>query len=243
LPSVPVTTGALAAAPARTPDTQEFPAPQRDLFRNPPAPKVIPFTSIPGAKPVTPVVRTPARKAAAEKSKAQPTLDFLAPAQPGPRTLKTQVEAVIYCDAPVATPTHRAVAAALDASMILIGYGLFLGTFHLAGGEFVLNKATVPVFAAVAIILALFYGFLWAMSGGESAGMRWTQLRLINFDGFPADRRERVLRYLGVCLSFAAASLGVLWALVDEESLTWHDHISKTFPTLHEADTNFVRKR
>jgi hypothetical protein len=23
-----------------------------------------------------------------------------------------------------------------------------------------------------------------------------------------------------------------VWALVDEESLTWHDHISKTFPTL-----------
>ena len=24
---------------------------------------------------------------------------------------------------------------------------------------------------------------------------------------------------------------GLIWALVDEESLTWHDHISKTFPT------------
>jgi hypothetical protein len=25
--------------------------------------------------------------------------------------------------------------------------------------------------------------------------------------------------------------LGMLWALVDEEALTWHDHMSKTFPT------------
>ena len=25
--------------------------------------------------------------------------------------------------------------------------------------------------------------------------------------------------------------LGLVWALVDEENLTWHDHISKTFPT------------
>jgi len=23
----------------------------------------------------------------------------------------------------------------------------------------------------------------------------------------------------------------LVWALVDEENLTWHDHISKTFPT------------
>jgi hypothetical protein len=32
-------------------------------------------------------------------------------------------------------------------------------------------------------------------------------------------------------LSLAAGGLGLLWALVDEETLTWHDHISKTFPT------------
>jgi uncharacterized RDD family membrane protein YckC len=153
------------------------------------------------------------------------------------------VEALIYCDAPVATPAHRAVAAALDAAMVTIGYGLFLGTFVLAGGEFVLNRATVPVFAAAFAIIATFYGLLWALGCGETAGMRWTQLRLVNFDGFPAEPRERFVRYLSCCLSFAAAGLGMLWALVDEESLAWHDHISKTFPTLREVDTNFMRKR
>jgi hypothetical protein len=25
--------------------------------------------------------------------------------------------------------------------------------------------------------------------------------------------------------------LGIVWALLDEEHLTWHDHISKVFPT------------
>ena len=37
---------------------------------------------------------------------------------------------------------------------------------------------------------------------------------------------ERV--YMGCVLP---AGLGLLWALVDEESLTWQDHISHTFPT------------
>jgi len=32
-------------------------------------------------------------------------------------------------------------------------------------------------------------------------------------------------------LSLCSLGLGLVWALVDEESLTWHDHISKTFPT------------
>jgi hypothetical protein len=28
-----------------------------------------------------------------------------------------------------------------------------------------------------------------------------------------------------------AGGLGIVWILVDEEQLAWHDHISKTFPT------------
>jgi len=48
-----------------------------------------------------------------------------------------QVEAVIYCDAPVALPVHRLMAAAFDASMILIALGVFLAIFFLSGGQIV----------------------------------------------------------------------------------------------------------
>jgi hypothetical protein len=35
---------------------------------------------------------------------------------------------------------------------------------------------------------------------------------------------------LGSCLSVCSV-VGLLWSLVDEESLAWQDHISGTFPT------------
>jgi hypothetical protein len=35
----------------------------------------------------------------------------------------------------------------------------------------------------------------------------------------------------------------LFWALVDEENLTWHDHISKTFPTVRESDSVIVLHR
>jgi uncharacterized RDD family membrane protein YckC len=73
--------------------------------------------------------------------------------------------------------------------------------------------------------------------------MRWTGLRLIDFDGFPADRRARSLRAISACLSFCAGGLGLLWALADEEKLTWHDHMSKTFPTVEESNRSFFQKR
>jgi len=59
----------------------------------------------------------------------------------------------------------------------------------------------------------------------------WTQLRLLNFDGHIPDRDERVQRMFGSFLSYTVGGLGMVWALVDEEKLAWHDHISKTFPT------------
>jgi uncharacterized RDD family membrane protein YckC len=126
---------------------------------------------------------------------------------------------------------------------VVIAYGLFLITFYLLGGAIATDKLDLLMLAASALLIAVFYGFVWVWAGGRTLGMRATHLTLINFDGFPPDRLSRWLRYLGACLSYCACGLGILWALMDEESLAWHDHISKTFPTFLGPETNFVRRR
>jgi len=215
------------APAAAAPQRKQIPR-QTRLFVDPDA-KVLQFPSAP--KPQEPKPRS--RRHAAQASDSQAFLDFLPPAPHAPRTLKTSVEAVIYCDAPVATPTHRAVGFALDFSMIGIAVGVFLLTFYACGGEFERINAGMSLgFGGAFLSIALFYGFLWVLTGSETAGERWTGLRLINFDGSPIDRRERAIRYAASCLSLCAAGLGMLWSLADEESLTWHDHMSKTFPTI-----------
>ncbi|MDQ6708606.1 MAG: RDD family protein, partial [Acidobacteriota bacterium] len=174
---------------------------------------------------------------------SQSTLDFLPPAPAGPRKLKTSVEAVIYCNDPVAAPMHRLIASALDASMILSALGIFSAIFYFLVGTLVWDSLTIVVFGAAFILIALFYGLIWAMSARETAGMSWTHLRLINFDGFPPDARSRALRMAGGWLSFCSGTIGLWWALVDEENLTWHDHMSKTFPTFRESNSSFVQQR
>jgi uncharacterized RDD family membrane protein YckC len=162
---------------------------------------------------------------------SQQSLDFHGgPANPAV-ALGTEVHAVIYCDAPVALPAHRMIAAAFDASMVLIAVGLFLGIFFLSGGVLLLSKQNAPLLISVAALMALFYRFLWVLGNGETPGMRFAGLRLVNFDGRSPDRDQRAFRQLSSLLSFLSAGLGLVWALVDEENLTWHDHISKTFPT------------
>jgi uncharacterized RDD family membrane protein YckC len=233
----------LFAAPQAQPKVIQF-----DQWRRQPAVTMAPSTAV--ADPFTPPLTLP--KAAPRKTKKhtpgrstveQATLDFI-PAPPSKtRKLKTDVDAQIFCDQPVATTTHRFVASAIDAAMILIGFGMVVVIVQLLGGTFGAGKQFWIDLAATFALVSVFYGSIWAIAGRETAGMHFTDLRLITFDGFPVDGRSRALRFATCWLSFCSAGLGLLWAMADEESLTWHDHISKTFPTIREVPRSFVKQR
>jgi uncharacterized RDD family membrane protein YckC len=138
---------------------------------------------------------------------------------------------VIYGDAQVASPQHRMLAAAVDAAVVLIAVGVFLGMFLVCGGELDLNRQLLMLLAGVGVVIGLFYHFLYCLADGDTPGMLFTGLRLVDFDGRTPDREKRNVRLAAALLSLLSAGLGLVWALVDEENLTWHDHISKTFPT------------
>jgi uncharacterized RDD family membrane protein YckC len=249
------TDGALAAqmriAPA---DRQSAPAQsisgvQRSLVFQDPESNVISFPGY--APPRAPRRRETTRMEKSAKSpsrraprvpEGQGSLDFLPALTAKPRTLSTTVEAVIYCEAPVATRVHRAVAAALDWSMVLIAWAMFLVVFGIAGGSFVLTKPNIMLFAASLALVAFTYGFVFAFANTGTPGMYWTRLRLITFDGFPPELKQRLFRFGGSCLSVCTL-VGLLWSLGDEESLTWQDHISGTFPTPRESDSQVFSRR
>jgi len=251
LATVPQAVREAVAVPAMEPVARPMPAAPRQpsLFQDRGPGNVLQFDGVverPSTPKARPVTRPPApaqpRRPNVSKE-AQPSLEFLQAAPPTPRKLSTTVEAVIDCDAPVAQPMHRACAAAIDGSMVVIACGLFLTTFHLMGGSFSSSKTVVIIMALSAALIAMFYGFVWVCAGRSTPGMRALSLTLINFDGYPPDSSSRWWRYVGACLSYCAGGLGLLWALLDEESLAWHDHISKTFPTFRGPETSFVRRR
>jgi uncharacterized RDD family membrane protein YckC len=258
------TDGALATKPqpvvqieprelARTSSPPNFSgAIQRSLFQpERPASNVIPFESFSAPPPPKPRAKAtgPAKtgekansRRASKTHEGQGTLDFLPPAPVKPRTLGTTVDSVIYCEAPVATSLHRAVAAALDWGVVLAAYGMFLATYFFCGGRFTIDKLNLIVFGAALVLIAVTYGLLWAVANRETAGMRCVHLRLTTFDGFRPDLRQRMARFAGSCLSLCTV-VGLLWSLADEESLAWQDHISGTFPTPRTVDAQIFRRR
>jgi uncharacterized RDD family membrane protein YckC len=256
------TTGALAtqpafraqeqAAAASAPRLRSGPdfahAVQRSLFQERQESNVIPIESYAPAPPrpaVKPVQRTqkPAPRRRSRVSEQQESLDFLPAAPAKPRTLSTTVEALIYCEDRVATKIHRTLAAALDWTMVILAYGLFLTVYWLMGGGFVLDsRVDIAMFAAPLVIFGAMYGLLWCLACTETPGMRWTGLRLTTFEGFHPDRRERLWRFLGSCLSMCTV-IGLAWCIADEENLAWQDHISRTFPTPRRDDIEVFHRR
>lgn len=229
---------AVAVQPAAPPAAPVLSAQkQPDLFPAVESPRVV---SIAAASSFTPPKAAPKPKPAprrtdeqaAQKRTAQLELAFIATAPIPNRRPKLEAESVIYCDAPVATAQHRTMAAAMDVGIIIFSL-LILGTVILAFAPSALAEPVwgIGAFAGMSVLLVVFYQCLWVLANGDSAGMRWARLRLTNFDGRRPRRKERFLRMFGMWLSVLPAGLGLLWSLMDEETLTWHDQISKTFPT------------
>lgn len=137
---------------------------------------------------------------------------------------------IIWCDAPVAIAAHRVMATLLDLGMIALAVCVFLLITYALTGTLLLGDHGVMVLG-IAAAFALLYKAMWCLGNGDTPGMYWAQLRTVNFDGLLPEREQRFSRLAAECLSYFAIGLGLLWSLVDEESLTWHDHISRTFPT------------
>ena len=134
--------------------------------------------------------------------------------------------------APAVAPFRlRMLGHGIDFAWSLAALLVFLSTLKLMAGPLVSNQFLLISGIFAYLFLMLLYGVLFLGLAGATPGMHRLGLRLVNFDGIPAPRRQLIWRLLGAIVSAGSFFLGFLWAAVDEEHLSWHDRISKTFLT------------
>ena len=119
----------------------------------------------------------------------------------------------------------------IDFAFSLAALLVFLVTLKLTAGPLVSDQFLWISGGCAYLFLILLYGALFFGLAGATPGMHWMGLRWVSFDGIPAPRRQLFWRLLGAFVSAGSFFLGFLWAAVDEERLSWHDRISKTFLT------------
>jgi len=130
---------------------------------------------------------------------------------------------------PVASIDDRRLSALIDAMCLLFACGGFLALFGSLGGHFAFSKLSAAVYAASFAIVYLQYFSLFTVFGGTTPGMMLRGLRVVDFSGEAPSPRQLLLRAAGYMFSAGTFFLGFLWAQWDEDELTWHDRISRTY--------------
>ena len=129
---------------------------------------------------------------------------------------------------PVASMDDRRLAALIDLCCLLFAYGGFLMLFSSLGGQFTLSKLNAAVYTTTFAIVYMQYFALFTIFGGTTPGMMMRGLQVVSFSGEPPTPRQMLLRSAGYILSAGTFFLGFLWAMWDEDELTWHDRLSRT---------------
>jgi uncharacterized RDD family membrane protein YckC len=80
----------------------------------------------------------------------------------------------------------------------------------------------------VLTIAALYQAFFFSLAE-STPGMRYAGIRLSTFDDRIPSRAQLRRRLYALILSLLPMGLGLLWAIFDEDHLSWHDRISRTY--------------
>jgi uncharacterized RDD family membrane protein YckC len=203
-----------------------------------PAGKTTPDTSVAVAQPsssaeddfsFTIAIGRPSKKLVLEESRMVIDVSLSPDSESNPQTQVIENERKSQPGLhPVASIDDRRLAALIDICCLLFAYGGFLMLFGSLGGQFTLSKLTAAVYTTTFAIVYLQYFALFTIFGGTTPGMMIRGLQVVSFSGEPPTPRQMLLRTAGYILSAGTFFLGFLWAMWDEDELTWHDRLSRT---------------
>ncbi|HEY0360752.1 MAG TPA: RDD family protein [Solirubrobacteraceae bacterium] len=133
---------------------------------------------------------------------------------------------------PYAGLVSRAVALAIDAVALTIGFAVASGVLGLILSLFTAVEVSSPgaVLGAAAmwsLVVGGYFVLFWTLTG-ETPGMRLMALRVIDRDGGPLGFGQALLRLVGAILAAIPFFAGYLLILVDDRRRGLHDMIAGT---------------
>ena len=124
---------------------------------------------------------------------------------------------------------RRMIAAAMDGAIISVASVWFGAIFWKITGFRPPLAHLLALGAAVLCVLWAAYQYLLIVYSGSTPGLRIAKLDLSRFDGSRAPKALRRWRVLASFLSAASLAMGYAWVFLDEDSLCWHDRITRTY--------------
>jgi uncharacterized RDD family membrane protein YckC len=136
----------------------------------------------------------------------------------------------------LAPMTRRLAGGLIDLATLIFSLGVFALIFWRAGGHISTHPLTVLALGFVVVFLAMVYFGAFTAIISTTPGLLWMGIEVRSMWGGPPTLRQALWRAAGCIVSASALLLGYLWALFDDQSLTWHDRMSETYLTPSDAD-------
>jgi uncharacterized RDD family membrane protein YckC len=150
-------------------------------------------------------------------------------AQPLQETAPQVLTAPAAASRQQAPMTQRLLAAVVDGSLIAGAFLLAVVGAASYGMDLPGIKEMEIAAAAALLITGVLYQVLFFTLGEATPGMKYARLSLCTFDNQRPTRAQRCGRLGALLLSLLPLGLGVAWPLFDENHLSWHDRISRTY--------------
>jgi uncharacterized RDD family membrane protein YckC len=123
----------------------------------------------------------------------------------------------------------RSMAAVVDGALIV---GAFLAAVAMVAGHIKnmppMKEVELVSALALAAIAILYHTLFFTLAEG-TPGMKYARVSLCTFDDESPSRAQMRSRLAALFLSLLPVGLGVAWAIFDEEHLSWHDRLSRTY--------------
>src|SRR5215469_15050707 len=124
---------------------------------------------------------------------------------------------------------ERLLASVIDAVMIAAASALFGFIFWRVAQVRPAQIQLLSLAGGIPFVSWAVYQYLLVVYAGTTPGLRLARIELSRFDGRPTSRSLRRWRVLASYLSAASLGMGYAWLFLDEDSLCWHDRITRTY--------------
>jgi uncharacterized RDD family membrane protein YckC len=127
---------------------------------------------------------------------------------------------------------RRMMAAMVDMALIT---AVVLGIAYLVASRFdtLPGKRISEVLAVIAVLgIAALYEWFFLTFAKVTPGMRYAQLSLCTFEEQVPGATDIKGRLKAMLISVLPLGLGMLWSIFDEDQMSWHDRLSKTYVRL-----------
>jgi uncharacterized RDD family membrane protein YckC len=125
--------------------------------------------------------------------------------------------------------SRRMMATMVDVALIL---SLVWGTAYLVASRFdhlPSLRVSEVCGAIVTLGFAALYEWFFLTFAKVTPGMRYSQLSLCTFDGEVPTAAQIKARMKAMLISVLPVGLGMVWSIFDEDQMSWHDRLSKTY--------------